>query len=71
MAITNEHQATLAQEESFELVEHSDALGDQCQEATTALTNMERKMRKLEQRLEEEIEKTKVRETYYVLLDFF
>ena len=46
MAGTKEHQNTLAQ--AFELVEHSDALGDECQEATPALTYMERKVRELE-----------------------
>ncbi len=60
MAKTKDDQATLGDEGSFELVEHSDTLGDQCQDDTTALTCLERKVRELEQRLEEEIAKTKV-----------
>ena len=60
MADIEEPQSTFAQEGSFELVEHSDAVGDQSQDATTLLTYMEKKVRELEQRLEEQAEKEKV-----------
>ena len=58
MAGTEEDQS----HEAFEVIEHADAFEDQCQEAATAtaVTKMERKMREMEQRLEEEIAKTKV-----------
>lgn len=58
MAGTKEDQA----HEAFEVIEHSDAFGDQCQEAATAtaLAELEKKVRKMEQRLEEEMAKTKV-----------
>ena len=67
MASTKEHQTAMVQEDSFELVEHSDALDDQCQEATIALPYMERKLRELEQRLQE-IEKAKVCKELFVIL---
>ena len=60
MASTNEYQVDLAQEGSFESVEHSHALSDQCQEATTALATMKRKVHVLEQQLAKEIKKAKV-----------
>lgn len=58
MACTEEDQS----HEAFEVIEHSDVLGTQCQEAATAtaLTEMEKKVREMEQRLEEEMAKTKV-----------
>ena len=58
MAGTEQDQA----HEAFEVIEHADAFEDQCQEAATAtaVTEMKKKMREMEQRLEEEMAKTKV-----------
>lgn len=68
MTSTKGQQALRAQEEFFELVKHSDALGTQCQETSTDLTDMERKMRELEKKLEDEIEKAKVLGVFCVIV---
>ena len=60
MASTEEPQASLEQERSYELIEHSDAVGNECQDTATTSTDMEKKVRELEQRLQEKVEKAKV-----------
>lgn len=60
MASTEEPQITLVQEDSFEMVEHSDAVEDQCQDAVPALTDTEKKVKELEKKLEEMNDKQKV-----------
>ena len=49
----------MAPEGTFEMVEHSDVVEDQCQDAVTALTDTEKKVQELEKRLEEKNEKEK------------
>ena len=66
MASTEEPQSTLAQEGSFEMVEHSEVVEDQCQDAITALTDTEKKVQELEKKLEEINEKKMVRKEFCV-----
>lgn len=66
MASTEEPQSTLVQEGSFEMVEHSDVVEDQCQDGVTALTDTEKKVQELEKQLEEKNEKEKVGKDFCV-----
>lgn len=70
MTSTKEPPSTLAQEGSFEVVEHSDAVGHQCEEATTVLTEIERKVHELEKRLEEKSKEKNVSQIWWVKLAF-
>lgn len=69
-ASSKEPQCSLPQEGSFEVVEHSDAVGHQCEEASTPLTEMKRKVHELEKKLEVKNEKEKVDQDFCVKLAF-
>lgn len=67
MADTLGDQATLVQDESFELVDHSDTLSDQI----PSLFDIVVEAPKLEKRSEEDTEEVKVCHEFSVLLIYF
>ena len=66
MAETLEDQATQVQDESFQLVDHSDTLSDQ----VPSSIDVDIEAHKLEKRSEEESEEAKVCYDFSVLLTF-